>query len=77
MDRTQTPFGSRLLGSWLARPLTDATLITQRLDAVQALLGGADNGLFCLRGGVCVCVRGGGGGVDSGGYGGSIGSGLW
>ena len=39
MDRTVTPMGSRLLSEWLANPLTDASAINMRLDAVEELLG--------------------------------------
>lgn len=37
LDHTRTPFGSRLLRSWVAHPLRDASRISQRLDAVQEL----------------------------------------
>ena len=35
LDRTVTPMGSRLIANWLGTPLTDATHIEDRLDAVQ------------------------------------------
>ena len=38
LDHTRTPFGARLLRSWVAHPLRDAALIGERLDAVQELL---------------------------------------
>jgi DNA mismatch repair protein MutS len=39
MDRTVTPMGSRLLGEWLANPLTVTEKINERLDAVEELRG--------------------------------------
>jgi len=41
IDRTVTSMGARLLGDWLANPLTDATAINNRLDAVTELHGEA------------------------------------
>jgi DNA mismatch repair protein MutS len=35
LDRTVTPMGARLLGQWLASPLTDIDAIHRRLDAVE------------------------------------------
>ena len=37
IDRTVTSMGARLLGDWLANPLTDAATINARLDAVTEL----------------------------------------
>ncbi len=37
IDRTVTSMGARLLGDWLANPLTDAEAINARLDAVAEL----------------------------------------
>jgi DNA mismatch repair protein MutS len=37
MDRTVTSMGARLLGEWLASPLTDVAAIDARLDAVEEL----------------------------------------
>ena len=37
IDRTVTSMGARLLGDWLANPLTDATAINARLDSVAEL----------------------------------------
>lgn len=37
MDRTVTPMGSRMMGEWLASPLTGAQAINARLDAVEEL----------------------------------------
>ena len=37
MDRTVTSMGARLLGEWLAAPLTDVAAIDARLDAVGEL----------------------------------------
>ncbi|MDY5219150.1 MAG: DNA mismatch repair protein MutS [Eubacteriales bacterium] len=39
LDETQTSMGSRLLRSWIERPLYDRAEIERRLDAVQALMG--------------------------------------
>jgi DNA mismatch repair protein MutS len=39
VDRTVTVMGSRLLRSWLLRPLADAERIRLRLDAVEELVG--------------------------------------
>jgi DNA mismatch repair protein MutS len=39
LDRATTAMGSRLLGEWLAAPLTRIGAIEQRLDAVQELVG--------------------------------------
>ena len=41
IDRTVTSMGARLLGDWLANPLTDAAAINARLDAVDELHGEA------------------------------------
>ncbi len=40
IDRSTTPMGSRLLGDWLANPLTSIEGIEQRLDAVAELTTG-------------------------------------
>ena len=37
LDRTATAMGGRLLRSWVEQPLTQASAIRERLDAVQAL----------------------------------------
>jgi DNA mismatch repair protein MutS len=39
IDRTTTAMGSRLLGDWIAAPLTDGDEIEARLDAVDELVG--------------------------------------
>ncbi len=41
IDRTVTAMGSRLLGEWIAAPLTDRAAIEARLDAVEELTGEA------------------------------------
>jgi DNA mismatch repair protein MutS len=41
LDRTATAMGSRLLGEWLANPLTDVAAITGRHEAVEELMGDA------------------------------------
>jgi DNA mismatch repair protein MutS len=38
LDRTVTSMGARLLGFWMANPLTDRTEINSRLDAVEELV---------------------------------------
>jgi len=38
LDKTRTSMGSRLLRSWIERPLNDAGLINARLDAVEQLM---------------------------------------
>ena len=53
IDRTVTAMGSRMLGEWLAAPLTDADQIHQRLDAVGELVAAAslcDDARELLRG---------------------------
>jgi DNA mismatch repair protein MutS len=40
MDRCATPMGSRLLRSWVNRPLRDRALLSQRQTAVEALIFG-------------------------------------
>jgi DNA mismatch repair protein MutS len=42
IDRSSTPMGSRLLGDWLANPLTQIDEINLRLDAVGELVEKAD-----------------------------------
>jgi hypothetical protein len=44
MDCTLTPFGARLMRSWVSRPLTDRALILQRLDALDELAGRVGGG---------------------------------
>lgn len=41
LDRTITAMGSRLLGDWVANPLTDRKAIDERLDAVAELTASA------------------------------------
>jgi len=41
LDRTRTPMGGRLLGTWLAEPLVASAAIDERLDAVAALAADA------------------------------------
>ncbi len=38
MDRTCTPYGQRLLRKWIGMPLTDASIIEDRLQSVTDLL---------------------------------------
>jgi DNA mismatch repair protein MutS len=42
LDRCVTAMGSRLLGDWIANPLTDRISIESRLDAVEEFAGDAD-----------------------------------
>ncbi|MFI3313225.1 MAG: DNA mismatch repair protein MutS [Eubacteriales bacterium] len=39
MDKTKTPMGSRLIRSWLEKPLLNPKLIEKRLDSVAELVG--------------------------------------
>ena len=39
LDKTHTAMGARLLRSWVESPMTDASLIQTRLDAVEAFFG--------------------------------------
>lgn len=39
IDRTQTPMGSRMMKRWVSFPLKELSLITKRLEGVEALLG--------------------------------------
>lgn len=41
LDRTVSPMGSRLLAEWIANPLTSASAINERLDAVAELVADA------------------------------------
>eukprot|EP00039_Didymoeca_costata_P025316 m.12944 g.12944 ORF g.12944 m.12944 type:complete len:1035 (+) comp4758_c0_seq1:48-3152(+) len=43
MNHTVTPFGARLLRSWLSRPLRDDAAIKKRLDTVQAIVDGGES----------------------------------
>ncbi|KAG8884457.1 Mismatch repair protein msh3 [Tulasnella sp. 331] len=38
LDHTRTKFGSRMLKSWIGRPLTDKALLQERIDAVQEVI---------------------------------------
>ena len=48
LNRTQTRFGSRLLQRWIAHPLSEIAAINDRLDAIEALLGGGGEGPMSL-----------------------------
>ena len=39
LDSTRTPMGGRLLRRWIAEPLLDRTRLTQRQDAISAVIG--------------------------------------
>ncbi|EPQ29014.1 uncharacterized protein PFL1_03304 [Pseudozyma flocculosa PF-1] len=47
LDRCKTMMGKRLLRKWTARPLTDRSVLTTRIDAVQAI---AEGGSAIVRG---------------------------
>ncbi|NCB62702.1 MAG: DNA mismatch repair protein MutS [Clostridia bacterium] len=52
LDKTKTPMGSRLLRSWLERPLLSPVQIDKRLGAVENLVGDAitrEELIDCLR----------------------------
>lgn len=38
LDKTQTRFGARLLRRWVCKPLKDATMIKERLNAVEEII---------------------------------------
>jgi DNA mismatch repair ATPase MutS len=38
MDRTQTPYGQRLLRKWIGMPLIDERMIEERLQSVTDLV---------------------------------------
>ncbi|KAG8715116.1 Mismatch repair protein msh3 [Ceratobasidium sp. 394] len=38
LDKTKTKFGSRLLRSWVGRPLVDKEILQQRVDAVEEII---------------------------------------
>lgn len=42
LDKTRTAMGSRTLKSWILRPLVNAVLITNRLDAVEEMVKNID-----------------------------------
>jgi DNA mismatch repair protein MutS len=44
MDRCATPMGSRMLRSWLSRPLRDFAVVGARQDAIDRLLGASTLG---------------------------------
>ena len=41
MDRCTTPMGSRLLRAWINRPIRDRAVLSDRQDAIEALIFGA------------------------------------
>eukprot|EP00898_Chlorokybus_atmophyticus_P006111 jgi/Chlat1/6500/Chrsp45S05988 len=45
LDHTCTPFGRRQLREWVCRPLKVKELIEERLEAVEELIGVADDGI--------------------------------
>ncbi len=49
INQTISPMGARLLKRWMLMPLNDRTLIQERLDAVEALMGDADNRTTILQ----------------------------
>ncbi|KAG8764683.1 Mismatch repair protein msh3 [Ceratobasidium sp. 428] len=42
LDKTKTKFGSRLLRSWVGRPLVDKDILQQRVDAVEEIMNTKD-----------------------------------
>ncbi len=58
LDATRTAMGARLLARWLGRPLRDRGEISQRLDAVEALLADRRHErLACSLGGIADLER--------------------
>jgi len=49
LDTCITPGGSRMLRSWLKRPLVDLATVNQRLDAVQSLLSRTGDEADCSQ----------------------------
>lgn len=49
LDRTRSAMGKRLLRTWLERPLVHLPRITQRLTAVEELLGSAETRLDAME----------------------------
>ncbi|EIN07832.1 hypothetical protein PUNSTDRAFT_121053 [Punctularia strigosozonata HHB-11173 SS5] len=49
LDHTKTKFGSRLLRSWIGRPLMDETILKERTDAIEEILGSTSGGLVMLK----------------------------
>ncbi|KAI0031692.1 muts domain V-domain-containing protein [Vararia minispora EC-137] len=50
LDKTLTKFGSRLLHSWVGRPLVDIRLLRERTDAIEEIITNSSMHLVQLRG---------------------------
>ncbi|VDC07803.1 unnamed protein product [Peniophora sp. CBMAI 1063] len=49
LDKTLTKFGSRLLHSWVGKPLVNIELLKERTDAIEEAMEGTSQRLFMLR----------------------------
>ncbi|KAI0320179.1 DNA mismatch repair protein MSH3 [Amylostereum chailletii] len=49
LDKTFTKFGSRLLHSWVGRPLVDIELLRERTDAIEEIISSSSMKLVQLR----------------------------
>lgn len=49
LDHTTTKFGARLLKNWVGRPLTDKTILQQRVDAIEEIIACTSERLVALR----------------------------
>lgn len=49
LDKTATKFGSRLLRSWVGKPLVDVKVLQERIDAVEEIISTTSQHLHTLR----------------------------
>ncbi|KAH9180266.1 DNA mismatch repair protein MSH3 [Lactarius sanguifluus] len=49
LDKTATKFGSRLLHSWVGKPLVDVKILQERIDAVEEIISTTSQHLHTLR----------------------------
>lgn len=49
LDNTVTPFGKRLLRSWIGKPLLDRELLAERVEAMEEIMFAEDNKLTMLQ----------------------------
>ncbi|KAH9001542.1 DNA mismatch repair protein MSH3 [Lactarius akahatsu] len=49
LDKTATKFGSRLLHSWVGKPLVDVKILQERIDAVEEIISTTSQYLHTLR----------------------------
>ncbi|KIY51004.1 hypothetical protein FISHEDRAFT_38295 [Fistulina hepatica ATCC 64428] len=49
LDKTKTKFGSRLLRTWVSKPLTDKSKLQERIDAVEEIVHSTSDRLVGLR----------------------------